>query len=255
MGSIIGAKLFQQVISELHLCNLVAIGQKFTWMNIREEEGFVMERLDRAFVSVDWVNSYPQYSLQNLPIVDSNHGPILLNFEQQLPFRKRPFRFELMWINHPYCNDMILQAWNLHTKGSRGAQLNNKLANVKKEAIGWNKFVFGRAYLEIKKKLAELREIQDLITSTEDVREEKTLRKELEGLLNREEIVWAQKAKNNWVLFGDRNTRYFQIVVRQRKARSRIVHIRNEDGTLLEDPMEVENRLVNHFKASFEEID
>ena len=44
-------------------------------------------------------------------------------------------------------------------------------------------------------------------------------------------------------------------MVRQRKARSRIVHIRNEDGTLLEDPMEVENRLVNHFKASFEEID
>lgn len=56
-------------------------------MNNREEEGFVMERLDRAFASVDWVNSYPQYSLQNLP-VDFDHGLILLNFEQQLPFRK-----------------------------------------------------------------------------------------------------------------------------------------------------------------------
>ena len=44
-------------------------------------------------------------------------------------------------------------------------------------------------------------------------------------------------------------------MVRQRRARSRIVHIRNEDGTLLEDPMEVENRLVNHFEASFEETD
>ena len=40
MGSIVGANLFQQVISELHLCNLVANGQKFTWMNNREEEGF-----------------------------------------------------------------------------------------------------------------------------------------------------------------------------------------------------------------------
>ena len=58
MGSIVGAKLFQQVISELHLCNLVAIGQKFTWANNKKDEGFVMERLDRAFVNVDWVNSY-----------------------------------------------------------------------------------------------------------------------------------------------------------------------------------------------------
>ena len=67
--------------------------------------------------------------------------------------------------------------------------------------------------------------------------------------------MWAQKARNNWVLFGDRNTRYFQIVVRQRRIRSKIVHIKNEDGILLEDPMEVENILVNHFKASFEDTD
>ena len=86
-------------------------------MNNREDEGFVMERLDRAFATVDWVNSYPHYSLHNLPIVDSDHGPILLNFEQLLPFRYRPFRFELMWINHPNYKDMILQAWGIQTKG------------------------------------------------------------------------------------------------------------------------------------------
>ena len=50
-------------------------------MNNREEEGFVIERLDRAFATADWVHSYPHYSLHNLPIVDSDHGPILLNFE------------------------------------------------------------------------------------------------------------------------------------------------------------------------------
>ena len=85
----------------------VATGQKFTWMNKRENEGFVMERLDRAFANVDWVKSYPQYSLHNLPIVDFDHGPILLNFEHQPPFRIRPFRFELMWINHPSCMKFI----------------------------------------------------------------------------------------------------------------------------------------------------
>ena len=161
-------------------------------MNNRKEEGFVMVRLDRAFATADWVNSYPHYSLHNLPIVDSDHGPILLNFEQLLPFRYRPFRFELMWINHPNYKDMILQAWEIQTKG-------------------------------------------------------------LEVLLNREETMWAQKTKRNWILNGDRNTRYFQTVVRQKRARSRIFHIKDEDGLLLEDPLEIENRLVNHFKSSYED--
>ena len=114
--------------------------------------------------------------------------------------------------------------------------------------------VFGRLDNDIKKKLAELQEIQDSIDSLEAVRKEKTVREELEVLLNREETMWAQKARSNWILNGDRNTRYFQTVVRQRRARSRILHIKDEEGLLFEDPMEIENRVANHFKSSYEDI-
>lgn len=69
-------------------------------MNNREKEDFVMEMLDKAFARVDWVNMYPLYSLRNLPIVRSDHGPIILDLELQNPSRKRPFRFEHMWITH-----------------------------------------------------------------------------------------------------------------------------------------------------------
>ena len=80
------------------------------------------------------------------------------------------------------------------------------------------------------------------------------MREELEVLLNREETMWAQKARSNWILNGDKNTRYFQTIVRQRRARSRILHIKDEEGLLLEDPMEIENRLANHFKSSYDDI-
>lgn len=76
-----GAALFQLVISELELCELAAIRQKFNWMNNREESNFVMERLDRAFASVEWVNTYPNYALRNFPILCFDHGPIILDFE------------------------------------------------------------------------------------------------------------------------------------------------------------------------------
>ena len=153
--------------------------------------------MNRAFATAEWVNSYPHYSLHNLPIVDTDHGRILLNFEQLLPFRYRPFRFELMWTSHPNCKDMIRQAWEIQTKGSRAAQLFTKLSNVRKEAIKWNKLVFGRLDNDIKQKLAELQEIQDSIDSLEAVRKEKSVREELEVLLNREETMRAQKARSN----------------------------------------------------------
>ena len=44
-------------------------------------------------------------------------------------------------------------------------------------------------------------------------------------------------------------------MVRQRRARSWILHIKNEEGILIEEPKEIENRLVNHFMASYEDTD
>ena len=61
-----------------------------------------------------------------------------------------------MWLNHPNCKDMILQAWGIQTKGSRATQLFTKLSNVKREALKWNKLVFGRLDNDIKRKMAEL---------------------------------------------------------------------------------------------------
>ena len=109
----------------------------------------MIERLDRAFASVEWINKYPLYSLKNIPIIRSDHGPILLDLEHQTPFRKRPFIFEHMWITHPSCKEMIGKAWNIHTQGSRAVRFKNKLNNVRIVGLDWNKKVFGRVEIEI----------------------------------------------------------------------------------------------------------
>lgn len=136
----------------MQLCDLSASGQRFTWMNKREGEDFVMERLDKAFGSVEWVNKYPLYSLRNLPIVKSDHGPIILDIEFQTPFRKRPFRFELMLLTHAGCKDMVHQAWELHSTRSKANQMRNKLVNVKKLALEWNRTFFGKVEVDIRMK-------------------------------------------------------------------------------------------------------
>ena len=138
------------LLSDLQLCDLMASGQQFTWMNKREEDSFVMERLDKAFASTEWINHYHLYYLRNLPIIKSDHGPVILDFEHQTPFRNRPFRFEQMWITHPSCKDMVSKAWEWQSSGSRAAKLRNKLNNIKTVARKWNREVFGRVEIDIK---------------------------------------------------------------------------------------------------------
>lgn len=78
---------------------------------------------------------------------------------------------------------------------------------------------------------------------------------EIEKLMVQKEIMWAQKAWSNWIIQGDRNARYFQTVIKQRRARNRIIHLKGVDGSCMEDLVEVEHHLVENFKKQYHESD
>ena len=99
-----------------------------------------------------------------------------------------------------------------------------------------------------------MQQIQNAINTTEDIRKERLAREELEELLNSEELLWAQKARSKWILKGDKNTKYFQIVVKQRRGKYRILQIRDEQGNLTDNFEEVEAIFSNHFKRNYEGI-
>ena len=52
-----------------------------------------------------------------------------------------------------------------------------------------------------------MQQIQNAINTLDDTRRERAIREELEDLLDREELLWAQKARTKWILQGDRNTK------------------------------------------------
>ena len=81
-------------------------------------------------------------------------------------------------------------------------------------ALEWNRNVFSRVETEIWRKENQLQQIQNAINTLDDTRRERAIREELEDLLDREELLWAQKARTKWILQGDRNTKHFQTVVK-----------------------------------------
>lgn len=108
---------------------------------------------------------------------------------------------------------------------------------------------------ELKEKQRKLQGIQNAISSVEDVRVEKNLREEIENLMIKEEIMWAQKARSDWIIQGDRNIKYFQTIVRQRRARNRITMLKKANGNQIKDLNEIEAYLVDHFKNQYSETD
>lgn len=61
----------------------------------------------------------------------------------------------------------------------------------------------------------------------------------------------AQKARNKGIVLGDRNTRYFQTIARQRRARNKILQIKTMEGNFSEDPLVIENTICSHFNLNF----
>lgn len=144
----------------------------------------MMEKLDRAFANDEWINTYPSYALKNFPILHSDYGPIILDFDLQLPFKHRPFRFEHMWFTHPSWKEVVQKAQDFHTSGSRAFQFKNKISNLRSMFLKWNKDTFGKVENDIFQKQIQLQQLQNLILTIEDVREECFLREELETLMN-----------------------------------------------------------------------
>lgn len=66
--------------------------------------------------------------------------------------------------------------------------------------MDWNKQVFRKVERDIKVMQTQLQQIQNSINSIEDVVKERALRNELEDQLNREKLMWAQKARIRWIL-------------------------------------------------------
>ena len=53
---------------------------------------------------------------------------------------------------------------------------------------------------EIREKQKTLQDLQDSIKSIQDIRVEWELRENIENLMEKEEIMWAQKAISTWII-------------------------------------------------------
>lgn len=78
--------------------------------------------------------------------------------------------------------------------------------------------------------------------SQENVTRQRELADELEQLLQIEEIHWAQRSRINWLMFGDKNTSYFQKFASAHRLKNRINKLKDDqvvwwEGTTYLNPL------------------
>jgi len=66
-----------------------------------------------------------------------------------------------------------------------------------------------------------------------------------------EEVWWAQRAKMQWLKFGDNNTKFFHFKASQRRKKNSIYVIHDNQGVTWQDDIHIHDIFINHFNEIF----
>ena len=172
------------------------VGSKFTWARHFENGNSIWERLDRGLANNGWFLKFPGARVHHLQCNSSDHCPLLIVLAPlDIPLRKKPFRFEEIWLSNPSCGEVVQVAW----ESTVGSDLSNEiLAKIEKcglDLMGWNRNVFGNVRNELIKKKELLRKAE-LVAQVSGVNHRvRELKTKIDVLMDREARMWAQRSR------------------------------------------------------------
>ena len=111
----------------------------------------------------------------------------------------------------------------------------------------WSKDHFGSVKQQIVKKKELLWKAEEALARGGDYDEVIRHQRDLYLLLNKEERMWRQRSRIQWVEKGDQNIRFFHGMATQRKRRNFIKGIKDADGVWQTEEEVVCNILVNFY--------
>lgn len=85
-------------------------------------------------------------------------------------------------------------------------------------------------------------------TASEDVL---NLKWELCSAFREEELYWRQKSRATWLKEGNKNSKFFHVTTKQRRARNRITKLKGPNGAWVENEDGIERLATSYFQNIF----
>jgi hypothetical protein len=223
------ADAFNDSINDLNLIELPLLDRLYTWSNKRSNP--TLERLDRAFINLDWDRALPSTLLSSMTRRTSDHVPLKIEISTTIPTSK-VFRFENYWTKENNFLPILTAAWGCRiTNSNAAAVVSAKLKRTRRSIKEWKKTRPNLGQQEIDCKI-----VIDLMDYVEEQRTlsvpEAALRVLIVKILNRvtqeKLLLWKQRSKVRAAVEGDENTRFFHACANQRLRRNKIQLIEHD---------------------------
>ncbi|KAG5548951.1 hypothetical protein RHGRI_014354 [Rhododendron griersonianum] len=143
--------------------------------------------------------------MSNLGISRSDHAHITFVTSPPSAFFPFPSKFEAWWLQNTTAIEIIKFIWNLPLPGSPLFRVVNHNKIMPKVLKRYTRERKDSIPVKIKMIQSQLCNVLENISSS-NLLLEKSLRKELDSLLEQEELFWAQRSKQHWLALGDSNT-------------------------------------------------
>lgn len=115
----------------------------------------------------------------------------------------------------------------------------------------WNKKTFGSVQSKLIKHRKNIEALKEKERTPSNVKEEKNLTDELDEWRLREELLWKQRSRVDWLKEGDLNTKCFHAIASQRLKTNIINKLQNKDEIWITENQELKSLALKHFEDNF----
>lgn len=189
-----------------------------------------LERLDRAFASVEWIEQFSCHHLRCLSSDCSDHAPLLLVLNS-VPWARPRFRFDQHWMRIEGFIDVVKATWGGHLVDTDVCRcLDHKLRVLAKALRSWRASCVGNVRLQL---AAACAVVYELDLGELELRRE--LKANIFGLASHERTMARQRTRTRNLREGDACTKYFHLQACHRRSKNYLFTLTHNGETFSEE--------------------
>lgn len=222
---------FREVLSTCELHDLGFVGLPYTYDNNQQGDRNVKVHLDQVIADDNWRDLFSGAQVSHLTGATSDHCPLLVSLvqEENRSRGRNTLKYEIMWERDPLLPEVIAKAWDKRGNIDNLGDINTALNRVHKDLKKWRSENFGAVTKQIEEQRTHLNNICSLGNNADPQALREALDK-MNELLYREEMMWLQRSRINWLREGDCNTKYFHRRAVWRARKNYIKRLKDENG-------------------------